>query len=62
MQMTCGQRACADDVYVTMGVVLHEIRQLRQEEGSHLEQLCVKPIGLLVKNSIYCMNLKAINN
>ena len=38
----------ADDVHVTLGVVLHEIGQLRQEEGSHLEQLCIKPTGLLV--------------
>ena len=39
----------ADDVHVMPGVVLHEIRQLRQEEGSrHLEQLCIKPTGLLV--------------
>ena len=39
-----------DDVHVTPGVVLHEIMQVRQEEGSrHLEQLCIKPTGLLVK-------------
>ena len=38
-----------DDMHVMPGVVLHEIRQLRQEEGSHhLEQLCIKPTGLLV--------------
>ena len=35
-------------MYVTTGVVLHEIWQLRQEEGSHLELLCIKPTGLLV--------------
>ena len=41
----------ADNVHMTPGVVLHEIRQLRQEEGSrHLEQLCIKPTGLLVCN------------
>ena len=40
----------ADDMHMMPGVVLHEIRQLRQEEGScHLEQLCIKPTGLLVK-------------
>ena len=37
MQMTCACRRRADDVYITSGVVLHEIRQLRQE------QLCIKP-------------------
>ena len=42
-----------DDVHVTPGVVLHEIRQLRQEEGSrHLEQLCIKPTALLVFNIV----------
>ena len=55
--MTCGRHVCADDmwtmyavddVHVMPGVVLHEIRQLRQEERSHLEQLCIKPTGLLV--------------
>ena len=45
---SCGW--CADDMHMTPGVVLHEIRQLRQ--GSHLEQLCIKPTGLLVKNWI----------
>ena len=35
MRMMC--RRCMDDVHVTPGVVLHEIRQLRQE------QLCIKP-------------------
>ena len=49
MWMTCGRHVCADDVHVTPGVVLHEIRQLRQEERSHLEQLCIKPTGLLVR-------------
>ena len=39
-------RSHADDMHVTLGVVLHEIGQLRQ--GSHLEQLCIKPTGLLV--------------
>ena len=47
MQMTCRCRRhadnmCgrhADDVHVTPGVVLHEIRQLRQEDGV---QLCIK--------------------
>ena len=37
-----------DDMHMTLGVVLHEIGQLRQEEGSHLEQLYIKPTGLLV--------------
>ena len=35
VQTTC--RWCADDMHVTPGAVLHEIRQLRQE------QLCIKP-------------------
>ena len=55
--MTCRRHVCADDMWTTyaaddvhlmLGVVLHEIRQLRQEERSHLEQLCIKPTGLLV--------------
>ena len=40
MQMTCACRGCAEDVHVTPGVVLHEIWQLRQEDGV---QLCIKP-------------------
>ena len=42
-----------DDMHVMPGVVLHEIGQLRQ--GSHLEQLCIKPTGLLV--NIYAMKI-----
>ena len=43
---SCGRRV--DDMHMTLGVVLHEIGHLRQ--GSHLEQLCIKPTGLLVCN------------
>ena len=51
---------CVDDVHVMPGVVLHEIRQLRQEEGSrHLEQLCIKPTGLLV---IFAGSLESANS
>ena len=48
MRTTCRRCVHADDVHMMMGVVLHEIRQLKQEEGSHLEQLRIKPTGLLV--------------
>ena len=60
MQMTCmcGQHAHVDDVHMTTGVVLHEIRQLRQEEGSHPEQLCIKPTGLLVVCVLYLSGLQ----
>ena len=44
IRTSCGRRA--DDIHVMPGVVLHEIGQLRR--GSHLEQLCIKPTGLLV--------------
>ena len=40
MQMTCACGQRADDVHVTPGVV-HEIRQLRQEDA--ILQLCIKP-------------------
>ena len=40
MQMTCACGRRADDMHITPGVVLHEIRQLRQEDGV---QLCIKP-------------------
>ena len=58
VQMTCmcGRHACVDNVHVMTGVVLHEIRQLRQEEGSHLEQLCIKPTGLLVDIELVLKN------
>ena len=46
-------------MHVMLGVVLHEIGQLRQEEGSHLEQLCIKLTGLLVCN--YAQNIGFIS-
>ena len=59
MQMTCRQcaddtcRRCVDNVHMITGAVLHEIRQLRQE------QLCIKPkmASLLLLWPVSCVSL-----
>ena len=50
-------RRCADDVHVqvTPGAVLHEIRQLRQE------QLCIKPKMASLLSNVSHTNCMVIN-